>query len=36
MKNDFGLEEFRWQIMKAMIDENPELREKVRSYIEDI
>jgi hypothetical protein len=29
-----GCEEFRWQIVKAMLDEYPGLKEKVRSYVE--
>jgi hypothetical protein len=34
MEQDFGLDECRWEIVKAIIDENPLLREKVKSYIE--
>jgi hypothetical protein len=34
MKNQIGNEEFRWQIVKAMLDEYPMLREKVRGYVE--
>ena len=34
MKNKIEIEEFRWQIVKAMLDENPMLREKVRIYVE--
>ena len=33
MKKETGLEEIRWQVVKAMIDEYPALREKVRSYV---
>jgi hypothetical protein len=34
MRNQKGIEEFRWQVVKAMLDENPLLKEKVRSYVE--
>ena len=34
MRNQKEIEEFRWQIVKAMLDENPVLKEKVRSYVE--
>jgi hypothetical protein len=27
-------EEIRWQVIKAMLDEFPTLREKVKAYIE--
>jgi hypothetical protein len=33
MKNYGDKEEIRWQVVKAMLDEFPTLREKVRSYI---
>jgi hypothetical protein len=36
MKSDVEIEEFRWQIMKAMLDETPSLVEKVKSYVEGI
>jgi hypothetical protein len=34
MKNQIGTEEIRWQVVKAMLDEYPSLREKVRNYID--
>jgi hypothetical protein len=34
MKKQYGVEKFRWQIVKAMIDEDPILREKVKTYLE--
>jgi hypothetical protein len=34
MKKETGLEEIRWQVVKAMIDEHPALREKVKSYVQ--
>jgi hypothetical protein len=34
MKKQDGVEKFRWQIVKAMIDEDPILREKVKTYIQ--
>jgi len=27
-------EEFRWQVVKAMLDEYPDLKQKVKTYIE--
>jgi hypothetical protein len=27
-------EDFRWQVVKAMLDEYPALREKVRDYVQ--
>lgn len=27
-------EDFRWQVVKAMLDEYPALREKVRGYVQ--
>jgi len=33
MKNYQDKEEIRWQVMKAMLDEFPTLRQKVRSYV---
>jgi hypothetical protein len=35
MSANLGSEEIRWQILKAMIDEFPALRKKVRTYIEE-
>ena len=34
MKNPTDFEEFRWQVVKAMLDEYPNLRQKVKNYIE--
>ncbi len=34
MKNHRNKEEIRWQVVKAMLDEFPMLREKVRNYVE--
>jgi hypothetical protein len=34
MKNHRDKEEIRWQVVKAMLDEFPMLRKKVRSYVE--
>ena len=34
MKTNIGNEELRWQVVKAMIDEFPSLKNKVKSYIE--
>lgn len=28
-------DEIRWQVVKAMLDEFPNLREKVKNYIEE-
>jgi len=33
MKNQCNKEEIRWQVVKAMLDEFPTLRKKVRNYI---
>ena len=33
MRNYRDKEEIRWQVVKAMLDEFPTLRKKVRSYI---
>lgn len=33
MNVEFGDEEFRWQVVKAMLDEYPSLREKAETYI---
>jgi hypothetical protein len=33
MKNYRDKEEIRWQVVKAMLDEFPTLREKVRNYV---
>jgi hypothetical protein len=33
MANNFNKEEIRWQVVKAMLDEFPTLRKKVRNYI---
>jgi hypothetical protein len=33
MKKQVEVEEFRWQVIKAMLDENPSLREKVKIYV---
>lgn len=35
MKQDIVTEEIRWQIMKSMLDENPLLLQKVKSYVEN-
>jgi hypothetical protein len=34
MKGSLRNEEIRWEIMKAMLDEFPFLKEKVREYLE--
>jgi hypothetical protein len=33
MENYRDKEEIRWQVVKAMLDEFPTLREKVRNYV---
>lgn len=34
MKSHHNTEELRWQVVKAMLDDFPALRKKVKSYIE--
>jgi len=34
MKSHYNTDEIRWQVVKAMLDDFPALRKKVRSYIE--
>lgn len=34
MKTNLGNEELRWQVVKAMIDEFPALKSKVKTYLE--
>lgn len=34
MKSHQNIEEIRWQVVKAMLDDFPTLRGKVKSYIE--
>jgi hypothetical protein len=34
MKSHHNIEEIRWQVVKAMLDDFPALRKKVRSYVE--
>jgi hypothetical protein len=34
MKNYSEKEEIRWQVVKAMLDEFPTLKKKVRCYVE--
>jgi hypothetical protein len=34
MKSHQNTEEIRWQVIKAMLDDFPELRKKVKNYIE--
>jgi hypothetical protein len=34
MKRYQEIEEIRWQVVKAMLDDFPKLRDKVKSYIE--
>jgi hypothetical protein len=34
MKGTRNIEEIRWQVLKAMLDDFPSLRGKVKSYIE--
>ena len=34
MKNQIEINDVRWQVVKAMLDEDSALREKVRAYIE--
>ena len=36
MENPPNYEEFRWQIVKAMLDEYPNLKEKVKTYLEPL
>jgi hypothetical protein len=33
MKSHYNTDEIRWQVVKAMLDDFPALRKKVRSYI---
>lgn len=33
MKSHQSVEEIRWQVMKAMLDDFPELKGKVKSYV---
>lgn len=33
MRNNRDKEEIRWQVVKAMLDEFPTLRQKVKNYI---
>jgi len=33
MGKRIGKEEFRWQVVKAMLDEFPNLKQKVREYV---
>jgi hypothetical protein len=33
MKSRQGNEELRWQVVKAMLDDFPSLRKKVRNYV---
>ena len=34
MKSSHNIEEIRWQVLKAMLDDFPTLRGKAKSYIE--
>ena len=34
MKSHHDIEEIRWQVVKAMLDDFPALRGKVKGYIE--
>jgi hypothetical protein len=34
MKSNSSIEEIRWQVLKAMLDDFPSLRGKVKSYFE--
>jgi hypothetical protein len=34
MKSTHNIEEIRWQVVKAMLDDFPALKGKVKSYIE--
>jgi hypothetical protein len=34
MKSVRNVDEIRWQVVKAMLDDFPELRGKVKSYVE--
>lgn len=34
MKSLDNIEEIRWQVVKAMLGDFPELRKKVKSYVE--
>jgi hypothetical protein len=33
MKNHLDKNEIRWQVVKAMLDEFPTLKQKVRNYV---
>jgi len=33
MKSHHNTEEIRWQVLKAMLDDFPDLREKAKNYI---
>ena len=33
MKTHVGNEEFRWEVVKAMIDEFPALKNRVKTYL---
>lgn len=35
MNTDSRAEEIRWQVIKAVLDEFPVLKEKVRTYLEE-
>ena len=35
MKSEVGNEEIRWQVVKAMIDEFPGLKDRVKIYVEE-
>jgi hypothetical protein len=34
MKSHYNAEDIRWQVMKAMLDDFPALRKKVKNYVE--
>jgi len=36
MKRRDNVEEIRWQVVKAMLDDFPALRGKVKSYVEKV
>jgi hypothetical protein len=35
MNEELRNEEIRWQVVKAMLDEFPAIREKVKNYLEE-
>jgi len=35
MHSNNNIEEVRWQVIKAMIEESPKLKEKLRQYLKE-